>query len=804
MTTTRIREKISALVSSQLPEFIQSYFPTFVSFIEAYYKFLEQDQGALELVQNARSYNDIDSTTEEFVKYFLKNYAANFPENTLVNKRFLVKRINDIYTAKGSSLSFDVLFRTVFNTSVEIKTPFDFVLRVSDGRWDQRVSLRLKTVSGNRNALLNRFLPYQIGGIDYSTPIVNVKNLTSTLTEVFLDRNFLAPSYNVGDVIKIFDGSGNVIYTGTIEPTTTSYRVLRPGSGFKVGQIFNVGLGNAVGTVIKITKVSITGGIEEFKFLVYGYGFDPLLSSLQLDFDPTKNVSEVSDTFSTSIGVSNLLNLQLIDPTTQDYFSENYVTTGYTGSLSSTTTVLSTASPSSTTIGVKPANIATITFFLNALGRYPGQFTRENGFLSEPDVRLQDEQLYQAFAYQTNTELDRSEFFDVVKKLVHPAGQNLFNNRIIQGNVDLAGNVVLAFVSNVFFEATDSFAVRDSIQIDVNKFSDSAGVFDSKLNYLISKVLDDNFEALENIFLETTLNVFDNTQTSDDDSLSIEPNYTDQFNNDDSNILFNIDLVFSDFVLMQDKPIVFPSLTSPASILENIFFETILNVFDNTQTSDQDFLSIEPAYVDQFNTSDEDISFNIELNLNDFVLIQDKPIVFPSLTSPASIVENASLYLENNGIPNDSVSFNDPFTVGYFVTREFTEQRSNDYFLEFYAEDYAQVTGLVMKDFTTVSVQPLLLDAAAVSENISIDIQLSLVNGVSESEVLTSSLIANLIFYPTYTDLQSLQDNISIQLITTINNQVSLSEEIEGLSLNYASPEYFSQAYAGELVFQQP
>jgi hypothetical protein len=734
MTTTRIREKISALVSSQLPEFIQSDFPTFVSFIEAYYKFLEQDQGALELVQNARSYNDIDSTTEEFVRYFLKNYAANFPENTLVNKRFLVKRINDIYTAKGSSLSFDVLFRTVFNTPVEIKTPFDFVLRASDGRWDQRVSLRLKTISGNRNALLNRFLPYQIGGIDYSTPIVNVKNLTSTLTEIFLDRNFLASSYNVGDVIRIFDGSGNVIYTGTIEPTTTSYSILRAGSGFKVGQIFNVSSGNAVGTVIKITKVSITGGIEEFKFLVYGYGFNSNATSIQLDFDPTKNVSEVSDVFSTSVGVSNLLSLQLTDPTAQDYFLENYVPTGYTGTLLSTRTASFPDSSSPTTIGVKPANIATITFFLNALGRYPGQFTRENGFLSEPDVRLQDEQLYQAFAYQTNTELDRSEFFDVVKKLVHPAGQNLFNNRIIQGNVDLAANVVLAFVSNVFFEATDSFAVLESSSYNLSKnFADEVQTQDDNLDYLISKVLDDNFEALENIFLETTLNVFDNTQTFDDDLLSIEPNYTDQFNNDDSNILFNIDLVFSDFVLMQDKP-----------------------------------------------------------------------IVFPSLTSPASIVENASINLENNGIPDDSVSFNDPITVGYFVSREFTEQRSNDYFLEFYADDYAQVTGLLMKDFTIVSVQPSLSDTASISENVSIDIQIGLVNGVAESEVILSSLIANLIFYPTYTDTQSLQDNISIQLITTINNQVSLSEEIEGLNLNYASPEYFSQAYAGEIVFQQP
>jgi hypothetical protein len=64
MATTRIKEKISTLVNSQLPEFIRSDYTTFVTFIESYYKFLEQDQGALEIVQNARSYNDIDTTTD--------------------------------------------------------------------------------------------------------------------------------------------------------------------------------------------------------------------------------------------------------------------------------------------------------------------------------------------------------------------------------------------------------------------------------------------------------------------------------------------------------------------------------------------------------------------------------------------------------------------------------------------------------------------------------------------------------------------------------------------------------------------
>ncbi len=609
MTTTRIREKISALVSSQLPEFIQSDFPTFVSFIEAYYRFLEQDQGALELVQNARSYNDIDSTTEDFVQYFLKNYTTNFPENTLVNKRFLVKKVNDLYTSKGSSLSFDILFRTIFDTSVEIKTPFDFVLRASDGKWEQRSSLRIKTVTGNRNDLQNRIITYQSSGVLYQTPIINVKNLTLTLTEIFLDRNLAAPSYDVGDTISVFNGSGDVIFTGVIEPTTTSFSILRAGSGFKVGQVYNISYGGAVDTIIKITKVTPTGGIDEIKFLVYGYGFDISDDPLLLDFDPTKNFSEIVDAFADSTGgfTSDLTITDLF----QNYFLEDYVLPGYLqGNTLSSSFTTSAFTP--IILASKPPEIASISFRFGALGVYPGQFTRENGFLSEPDVKLQDSLLFQPFAYQTNTEIDREDFFDIVKKLIHPAGQNLFNNRILEANIDFAGNVSLAFISNVFFEATDSYAVKDLQTLVLQKpetDSVSAVVVDVDLD--VSKPLDDTVDVVEN-------------QT-----------YLMQLNITDSDVLV-------------DDP------SSP-----NRYFDS--------------------DYAQQLYTFNE-----VLLNEPDFVFLSD------------------------------------PITVGFFVTREFTEQRSSDYFLEIYAEDYAQVSGFIIND-----------------DDISISLASSLVSNTGTSDLLS-------------------------------------------------------------------
>lgn len=511
MATTRIKEKISAIVSSQLPEFIQSNYATFVDFIEAYYSFLEQDQNALEIVQNALSYNDIDSTTDAFVNFFLKNYAPSIPQSVLLNKRLLVKRINDLYESKGSELSFDTVFSSIFNTTVEVKYPFDFVLRASDGRWSERVSLRLRTVSGDRSSLLNRIITYTTGGIIYETPITEVKNLTTELTEVFLDKNLLAPSYTIGDTVQVLDGTGSLIFSGTIDPTIVSFSILRAGSGFKVGQIYNVSYENGVGTIIKITAVTSIGGISSIKIIFYGYGFNPNDTPFSLDFDATKNVSETSEGFNDfTTGFIENFNLTLTDPTTQTYFAEDYVPVGYTGNVLSDLIAITTVTNAVATIESKPAGIATLLFSLGALARYPGQFITENGFLSEPDVRLQDSLLYQPFSYQTNTDIDRETFFSVVKKLIHPAGQNLFNNRILTSNVSLIGNVSVFAESNISFEARDTVSISEEItllKLINREFNDTLDSEDSNITFSINQTLADTTEPiLDELSLVATFN----------------------------------------------------------------------------------------------------------------------------------------------------------------------------------------------------------------------------------------------------------------------------------------------------------
>jgi hypothetical protein len=463
MSTTRIKEKISRIVGSQLPEFIQSDYPTFISFLEAYYEFIEQDQGAFELLQNARSYNDIDLTIPSFVQYFLNTYAQNISASLLVDKKLLVKKIKDLYEAKGSELSFKLLFRILFDKSVSIRYPYENVLRASGGSWQQKLSIRVETISGDRNNLTNKTLTYVSNSVLYNTTIVETKILTSTLTELFLNPNQAAPFYGLEDTVEVYNNS-TLIFKGRIKPTITGYSIKAAGTGFKVGQIFTVNFSGGVGTLIKVTEVTPNKGIQKLQFINYGYGYP---SDFNIELDATRVFAETSDVI-TSItqGFGSQGTLEIISAYNPSsplrYFDTDYVITDYTGISDFRYFNNSTYSAPQFTAVALLESTASINFTLGSLGKYPGSYFKNDSFLSEADVRLEDDKLYQPFAYLTNTEVDLNDFFTIVKSLVHPAGQNLFNNRLINLDFDFSSNVALSPESNVFFEARSTVVVGEA------------------------------------------------------------------------------------------------------------------------------------------------------------------------------------------------------------------------------------------------------------------------------------------------------------------------------------------------------
>jgi hypothetical protein len=136
-------DQIASLIPNQLPDFVKEEGPLLVAFLKAYYEWMERSGNVLNRSRNLTDYQDIDTTLDQYLQYFKEEIFQNIPTDALVDKRLLGKHITQLYRSKGSEKSFKFLFRALFNEDIDIYYPGDYVLRTSDGRWQQDTVVRV-------------------------------------------------------------------------------------------------------------------------------------------------------------------------------------------------------------------------------------------------------------------------------------------------------------------------------------------------------------------------------------------------------------------------------------------------------------------------------------------------------------------------------------------------------------------------------------------------------------------------------------------------------------------------------------
>jgi hypothetical protein len=147
----RIQNRLSVLIEEQLPDFIQSEYTTFVTFLKAYYEFLEENNQAQEILQDVNRYADIDKTTSNLITKFIQNYAYNLPQSEIADNRFLVKRIREIYSKKGTEPAYRILFNILYREAISFFYPYDVVLKASSGKWITSYALRVQQTNYRQN-----------------------------------------------------------------------------------------------------------------------------------------------------------------------------------------------------------------------------------------------------------------------------------------------------------------------------------------------------------------------------------------------------------------------------------------------------------------------------------------------------------------------------------------------------------------------------------------------------------------------------------------------------------------------------
>lgn len=91
--------------------------------------------GPLGIARSIQNYTDINSTADTFLSHFINTYMQSIPTTIAADPRLLIKHIKDLYLAKGTPKAYELLFRLVFNESITIDTPGQYVFKPSDNTW---------------------------------------------------------------------------------------------------------------------------------------------------------------------------------------------------------------------------------------------------------------------------------------------------------------------------------------------------------------------------------------------------------------------------------------------------------------------------------------------------------------------------------------------------------------------------------------------------------------------------------------------------------------------------------------------
>jgi hypothetical protein len=222
-------QQTSLLIPSQLPGFIRDNpdYQNFVLFLQAYYEWMELSntsnssittattgQGITYATKNLLNYGDIDSTTSQFIDYFVNDFLQYFPQDALISKDKAIKVARQLYQTKGTPASYQFLFRTLYNSDFSLFNTGDAVLKASGGNWYIPRSLRIiynnPSAGETQNYFLNKknFLIFGPTSKAYATIENSILRPDGTV-EVFISN--LGRIFKTGETVYVTDSNFTLI-----------------------------------------------------------------------------------------------------------------------------------------------------------------------------------------------------------------------------------------------------------------------------------------------------------------------------------------------------------------------------------------------------------------------------------------------------------------------------------------------------------------------------------------------------------------------------------------------------------------
>jgi hypothetical protein len=272
----KVKAKVSTVVGKQLPEFVREDHPYFINFLEAYYEWLEVNYKPRDL----ENVIDIDSTVDEYVEHFANQFASLMPKTMIGDRRLVMKHAKEIYLAKGTPKSYDLLFRLMFNESPqEIYYPKKDMLRASDGKWQQQNIMRGYDLIGDSFNLIGQVVyqdPISFGDQGAQARVESIVKYNvgvELITEINLsDSNRLGTFQPNQDIYGLSTIDGSRIYVRLI-PMITSLEITTGGKYYLGGDKIIVDESTGIPATATAILDTANGTVSEIKVTNGGLGY---------------------------------------------------------------------------------------------------------------------------------------------------------------------------------------------------------------------------------------------------------------------------------------------------------------------------------------------------------------------------------------------------------------------------------------------------------------------------------------------------------------------------------------------------
>ncbi len=198
---------VSNLVKNQFPDFYKQDGDNFIAFLEAYYQWMEQEEGLITQSRQLLETNDIDLTADKFLDHFKQKYMRDLPVELIGNQRLFQKHILELYRSKGSDAGLKLFFRLLYNEDVDTYVPSYDIFKTSDAVWKQPTFIEV-----SYSPLFWQFQGKIVyGGTSGAKAVVeNVEMKTIGTQPVYL--------INISNIFGTFEPGESLLYKG-IDPT---------------------------------------------------------------------------------------------------------------------------------------------------------------------------------------------------------------------------------------------------------------------------------------------------------------------------------------------------------------------------------------------------------------------------------------------------------------------------------------------------------------------------------------------------------------------------------------------------------